>query len=521
MALINLILALAIVQSVFSLDLLVNTSTGQILGFYKNSSFGTARVFLGVPYAVPPVGAQRFRPTEIIGKWNGILNASTYKPTCMQATVYPMGMSEDCLTLNVYTPTSENQNSKFPVMFWVHGGSFTSGSGALFDPSALVARGVMAVTINYRLGAFGYLQTPWIQSENPNFPTLGGMIGIYDQIVALKWISMNAVNFGGDPDNITIFGESAGALSLNYLISSPLTEKGLFKNVIIESGSSLGPWGPKLIGQGLDIGSQFIQAVNARSLNDLRAIPADQFLKLPIYSSVTPSLDEYIYPLAPQILLENNLKIPTDGHVIVGSNSLDSLFTSPFYSGPFPETPDQYIALVKNFFGNGTDEILQIYPASGSISPRVTFQKMNADLCVICPTRKLAKLLQTKMYQLFLYQFGFNPIEGEYRNLSSHFGEVPLVLGYPFQGFPFDATLSEKMTGYWASFAISGIPNSNTTGVFWPDWNSSNQHINFNNPISVIPGFHDTECNFWDMFTNVSTANLFNSYNYCYQAKAL
>jgi len=442
-------------------------------------------------------------------------------PACVQHTPPIVGMGEDCLTLNVYTPTT-NANP-VPVMIWIHGGSFTSGSGGDYNPVALVAKGLVVVTINYRLGPFAFLQSPLIQQENPTYPTLGGMNGIADQHLAISWVKSNAQFFGGDPSKITLFGESAGSLSLNMLVTSPRVESGTFLRVIFESGSSLGPWGPKASDLGITVGTKLLSHYNATTLEQLRGIPALDFLSLDFYSEFTPSVDGYFLPNPPSHYFQTlQLNIPQNGAVVVGSNSLDTLYTFPFFNGPFPQTPDQFLAILKNFFGEpDADKISQVYPCSEpqNPSPRVSFQLLNAHLCVVCPTRQLGEVIQ-HLVPVYLYEFGFNPVNGEYRNLSAHFGEVPLVFGFPVFPFAFDQTLSDSMTNYWAAFALSGIPSS-SGDVAWPEWKSSHMHIQLNLPVTTQNGFHDDICGFWTNYlgTPVDPGQYLKVAEYCFQAK--
>ncbi|HEX4181973.1 MAG TPA: carboxylesterase family protein, partial [Caulobacteraceae bacterium] len=214
----------------------VRTTSGLVVG----GAADDVVAFKGIPYAAPPIGALRWRPPQPAAAWSGVRTADTYGPICMQKYdpkdngVGGPAMSEDCLTLNVWRPFGE-AGRLLPVMVWIHGGGFVNGSGtaALYDGSALARQGVVVVTLNYRLGRFGFFATPSLTREAGGEPV--GNYGLLDQIAALRWVRNNIKGFGGDPDQVTIFGESAGGMSVNQLMVSPAA-RGLFKQAITESG---------------------------------------------------------------------------------------------------------------------------------------------------------------------------------------------------------------------------------------------------------------------------------------------
>lgn len=271
---------------------LVDTKYGSISGVIQNGY----TVFKGIPYAKPPIGELRFRAPEEIDPWDGVYHANTFKNKCMQSELpkeisfyikefysnpeFMPECSEDSLYLNIWTPANKT-SEKLPVAFWIHGGGFLGGFGSEmeFDGEAFCKQGVILVTINYRLGLFGFLAHEWLSEENEK--GVSGNYGIMDQIMALKWVHENSEAFGGDPENITIFGQSAGAVSVQTLISSPLTGN-LINKAILQSGG--GYKSPIIRNTNLKdaekIGDEFINLSNIKSLKELREKSADELLVL-------------------------------------------------------------------------------------------------------------------------------------------------------------------------------------------------------------------------------------------------
>ena len=272
----------------------VKVEGGMIQGVPSAASDVT--VFRGIPYAAPPMGDLRWKRPQPVVKWKGVKVADTFGNICWQpgnaiGTFYGNEFywkentvqSEDCLYLNVWTPASAvgNQTSKLPVAFWVHGGAYFNGYGheITMDGDAWAKRGVILVTINYRLGIFGFLAHPELSAETPDGTS--GNYGTYDQVAALKWVHDNIAQFGGDPDNITVLGQSAGAASIKNLVCSPLS-KGLIKNAVIQSGGGIGAFGNSENGQkqAEATGKSFMDKFGYNSLKAMRAVPAEQLLEI-------------------------------------------------------------------------------------------------------------------------------------------------------------------------------------------------------------------------------------------------
>ena len=235
-------LALGLSAAVHADSLTVKTAQGKVQG--KTINDGKVRAFLGLPYAAPPVGDLRWKAPEPPAKWKGVRDATHYGARCIQAPVFKdmvfqdSGPSEDCLYLNVFTPASAKGNSKLPVMFWIHGGGYSGGSASepRHNGDFLPTKGVVLVTINYRLGVFGFLATSDLAKEAGG---AAGNYGLLDMVAALQWVKANIAKFGGDPGNVTIFGESAGSFAVSTLMASPPAQ-GLFQKAIGESGGAFG-----------------------------------------------------------------------------------------------------------------------------------------------------------------------------------------------------------------------------------------------------------------------------------------
>lgn len=267
------------------------TKYGQVHGVQKDGY----TVFCGVPYAKPPVGEKRFCPPEEPACWEGVYKADHFGCVCPQTEHEPdsfygkefyldpefgMKQSEDCLYLNIWTPAN-TVDEKLPVAFWIHGGAFMHGFSheSEFDGAAYCERGVILVTINYRLGAFGFLAHPWLSEESG--VGRSGNYAILDQIAALKWVKENIAAFGGDPENITVFGQSAGCMSVQTLVSSPLTENWISKAIFQSAGGyDTGLNRDMPLSEAETIGQEFVELSGAKSLEELRAIPAEKIVEL-------------------------------------------------------------------------------------------------------------------------------------------------------------------------------------------------------------------------------------------------
>ena len=258
-------------------------------------------IFKGIPFAAPPVGDLRWKAPQPVIPWEGVRDASNFGPSPLSSMGFPKDASEDCLYLNVWTP-AKSAKDKLPVMVWIYGGGFSMGTSSFYDGAPIAREGVVLVTINYRVGKLGYFAHPALSAENPQH--VSGNYGILDQIAALQWVQDNIAAFGGDPAKVTIFGESAGGISVSMLCASPLA-KGLFRGAISQSGSSFGPIRPKSypgenmksLAQAEKEGAEYGESVGATTAEALRALdPAELSRQTVVTGGAWPCVDGYVIP---------------------------------------------------------------------------------------------------------------------------------------------------------------------------------------------------------------------------------
>lgn len=347
----------------------VQTAGGSIKGAVR----GDVEAFLGIPYAAPPVGDLRWREPRPASPWTGVRDGSAMGPSCQQAEAGAWGpysaefiaappFSEDCLTLNVWKPASAARG-RLPVLVFIHGGGFGGGGSAvpLYDGARLAARGAMVVTINYRVGVFGFLAHPQLTAESPLKSS--GNYGLLDQIAALKWVRANAAAFGGDPANVTVSGESAGAASVNDLMVSPLA-KGLFAKAIAFSGPSMAVDVPSLE-EGYAVAGTISAKLGATSLEDLRAVPAQKLVDATRYVPGESS--------GPQRLVHvphrDGVVLPFDpwraSGPVVNAVPLLGGYNAAEMIDPSVRTPAQFEAAVKARYGDFAPRLLALYPHAG------------------------------------------------------------------------------------------------------------------------------------------------------------
>src|SRR5476651_774918 len=301
----------------------VKTANGLLQGVVMPSGIHS---FLGVPFAQPPVGDLRWKEPQAPLNWPGVRKADHFGPQAMQRAIYSDmmfrsdGKSEDCLYLNVWTPPNA-ANAKLPVLVYFYGGGFTAGDGSeyRYDGEALAKRGIITITVNYRLGIFGFLAHPELTKESPHHSS--GNYGLMDQHAALLWVQKNIAAFGGDPDKVTIGGESAGSMSVCGQVASPLS-KGLFAGAIAESGSFLGNLSPQPLSTAEQTGIKFATSVGVASLADLRKIPADKLLEQSANARSTYTIDGYFLPESTQAIFAagKQMHVP----LLAGWNSAES-----------------------------------------------------------------------------------------------------------------------------------------------------------------------------------------------------
>lgn len=448
-----------------------------ILEGIKNED-GSVRMFRGIPYAVAPVGALRWQEPQPVISWKGVRDASHYGNSAMQnATpqnpwtpefINDQPISEDCLYLNIWAP-AKRTNRRFAVLVYLHGGGYTGGSGAtsISDGQNLAKKGIIVVGVNYRLGVFGFFAYPELTAESPNHSS--GNYGLMDQVAALKWIKKNIAAFGGDPERVTICGQSSGAGCVHDLIASSLA-KGLFSGAIAESGSDLVPRSPMLTLPQAEIACvSFTESVGIHSLAQLRALTADQLLsfnkKMP--GLTRPIIDGYFLPESvPAIYrkgLENDVPIITGINADEGSNkgNYGRLTAVEFKQHSQSLYAEMYPSFAKIYQTKTTDELI-----SNQIQSMRDYGL--ASLFLWAKSHQMTSRSKT-----FIYYFDHPIPWPEFPQYGSfHCAEMPYVfnnldrLKRPWKQADFN--LAQSMSDYWINFINSGDPNSKSL----PQWKS-------------------------------------------------
>ncbi|MBX0329541.1 carboxylesterase family protein, partial [Oscillochloris sp. ZM17-4] len=325
------------------------------------------RSFRGVPFAAPPVGDLRWREPQPARPWAGLRQADRFGPRAMQQPVFgdmdfrSDGMSEDCLYLNVWAP-ADSGDARLPVLVYFYGGGFVAGDGSepRYDGERLASRGIVTLTVNYRLGAFGFMAHPELSAESPQGAS--GNYAFLDQLAALGWVRRNIAAFGGDPGRVTIAGESAGSFSVSAQMASPMA-RDLIAGAIGSSGSLLGDFAPIALAEAEQVGLAFAQSLGAGSLAALRAIPAERILAAPESADpghFLPALDGHFLPRSPQAIFAagEQAHIP----LMAGWNSEESGYAGLL--GDVAPTPASLARAVRALYGERADEVLRRYRAA-------------------------------------------------------------------------------------------------------------------------------------------------------------
>ena len=450
-------------------------------GTIEGKTSGTVRAFLGIPYAAPPVGDLRWKPPAGAARWTGIRNAQEFGPRCMQGPIYPdmvfrdAGGSEDCLSLNVWTP-AKNPKAQLPVMVWIHGGGFMAGASSepRQDGEVLAKRGAVVVSMNYRLGIFGFLALPELAAESDK--KAAGNYGLLDQVAVLEWVKRNIAAFGGDPANVTIFGESAGSFSVSALMASPLA-KGLFNKAIGESGAAFSssglPFEPLAVRSPRD--SQFTSSsLGVHPLNELRAMAASKILDASLKKDgdasprFAPDIDGYFLPESlPAVFAQGK---QSDVPLLAGWNHDEGSFELTHVQSPH----DSLKATAAKEFGEKAEEFLKLYPANDDAQARRSLEDFAGDRFIAWSTWKwLEAQAGTGSQPVYRYRFDLAlphppdaPDRGAYHSAEIEyvFGMLDSKAGIPWR--PEDRTLSELIQKYWVNFARTGNPN----GPGLPPW---------------------------------------------------
>ena len=467
------------VQKVAVIDVnSVKTQSGTISG--KASDDQTVKIFMGVPFAAPPVGDLRWKTPQPVAPWEGVRVCVDAPASAMQAPPKPFmcwskefmapesPLSEDCLYLNVWTAAKTAQD-KLLVMVWIHGGAFTGGSGTvpLYNGEGMARKGLVFVTINYRLGIFGFMAHPELSAES-DLKTSGNY-GILDQIAALQWVKENIAAFGGDPGNVTIAGQSAGSFSVNMLVVSPMA-KGLFHKAIAQSGGMFGK--DLMLGQTLQAaeegGKQLTEKLEINSMAELRAIPADSLLKIPERFGIV--VDRVVIPPVYETFAAGK---QNDVSLISGWNADDGVSF-----GPLPSA-EQFKATAKSQYGDKAEKYLQIFPANTDVEAGQS-QKLLSQLRFGWHNYTWARMQTSHgTGKAYLYYFKRVP-PGEPNYGAFHSAEFAYALHtLKFWDRPFtevDFKLEEVMSSYWVNFAKNGDPNGEGLPL-WPVFNDGQPEV--------------------------------------------
>src|SRR5882724_143524 len=470
----------------------VKTDLGLVSGAPGDNP--AVHVYKGIPYAAAPVGDRRWKKPQTPAAWTGVREAKEFSATCMQVpypqtSIYyspPAPVSEDCLYLNIWT-TSEK--ARLPVMVWIHGGAYTRGTGATptYNGENLAQKGVVVVTINYRLGIFGFLAHPELTKESDVHSS--GNYGLLDMVAALQWVQKNIGAFGGDPKRVTIFGESAGSSAVNFLMASPLA-KGLFQRVIGESGANFG--------RGTKLADMEQNGARLGTLADLRAKSAEDVLK--IEGSFRPGVDGWFLPESVSDIFAHGKQ--SDVPVIAGYNADESRTLAPW---PATGTAKSFLDQTHKRFGDKSEEFLKLYPVSSDEQAAEAHYNSTRDQGMAWQMRTWVRN-QGKSGKAPAYLYHFTrippgPTADKYR--AYHAAEIQYVFANLRPGRPWedaDRKLADAMSSYWANFAATGNPNGKGLEK-WPTYEAkSDPAMIFGDQVVVRHDVNKAALDFFDRF---------------------
>ena len=479
--------------------LLIKTPGGLVQGKSQEAPGGPARAFLGIPYAAPPVGPLRWKPPVPAQAWKATLQATSFGSRCMQQPLYDdmyfrdPGTSEDCLTLNIWTPASVKPGAKLPVMVWIYGGGFITGSTSEWrqDGAHLATKGVIVVSFNYRMGIFGFFTHPELAAENPAHAT--GNYGLMDAVAALNWVKGNISAFGGNPSNVTVFGESAGSSAVSALMASPQAH-GLFAHAIGESGAAFQRV-PSHVESAADReakDAEFARTeLHADTLAALRALPADELLAaggkpgahfgLDVDGAFLPESPEAIFAAGKQ----NDVPLLAGwNHDEGGSGKAATTVTptggsSAAASADAPSDLARLKETAQKDFGDRADEFLKAFPAATDAEALARLQEYATARFIAFSTWKWMEA-QTATGKSPVYRYRYDLVPppdparpGRYGAFHSDeieyvFGVIDSRKGIAWR--PEDYAMSEQLMTYWTNFARTGDPNGDGKQATLPKW---------------------------------------------------
>jgi para-nitrobenzyl esterase len=495
------LMALSLTADALAQDL-VKIANGTLEGVSDKSS--GVRSFKGIPFGAPPVGDLRWKPPQPVKNWQGARRADKFGPRCMQRPIFgdmgfrSNGMSEDCLYLNVWTP-AKSGNEKLPVLVYFFGGGFVAGDGSegRYDGESMAKKGIVAITVNYRLGVFGFFAHPELTKESPQ--RASGNYGLFDQHAALKWVQENVAAFGGDPKRVTIAGESAGSIAVSAQMASPLS-KNLIAGAIGESGSILGALSAVPLAQGEQAGVKFAASLgkgDTPSLAELRAITAEQLLEAtakPGQPWFTPTVDGYFFPKSPFDIFAAGEQARAP--LLAGVNSEEMGFFGVL--GREAPTVENYRKALERLYPGKGEEVFKLYPASNETEVLDSAQCLASDRFISYSTWKwvdVATKTGGKPTYYYLYarprpamraemgdaqpglaggvvrgrQAAANPrpqSRGAVHSAEIEYAMGNLDLNKVYAWTPDDYKVSQVMQDYFANFIKTGNPN----GKELPNW---------------------------------------------------
>jgi para-nitrobenzyl esterase len=490
------------------------TLRGLVVGDKKD-----VHVYKGIPYAAPPVGELRWKPPQPVHPWSGVRDCFEFGAACPQkipallAAIPEMAIhapfSEDCLFLNVWT-LAGRKSEKLPVLYWIHGGGFVLGAASqpLYDGEELARLGCVVVSINYRLGLFGFLAYPALSGESSD--KVSGNYGLLDQIEGLRWVQRNIAAFGGDPQRVTIFGESAGGMSVLDLTVSP-PAKGLFHGAIAQSAvvMNLAPLREGRPGQETaeEIGQRMITGCGLGASADtkqLRQLDAKALVEAspsgpnpgapvrlkPLSAMVGPNVDGRVIPDNPDLLFANGREHAVP--MIVG-NTKDEM-SLLLLGARMPADEAAYLKTLKDNFGDQAEALAKAYPVQDAKQIRATVIQLTSDLSFVVESRCIARTHSATGQKTFRYQFSLGNKFGFLGDLGAHHGaELPYLFQRPKERGEPALRISRTLGRYWINFAATGDPN----GPGLPDWPAyradTQAMVDFAENVQVLKGYRNEQ----------------------------
>ncbi|UOE49900.1 carboxylesterase family protein [Mucilaginibacter sp. SMC90] len=474
---------LLLVSSVFAqnknLDV-VATDAGKVSGLTNQG--GDVHIYKGIPFAAPPVGDLRWKEPQPVKPWDGVKKCTEFAASPMQGKPDAFGVytreflipyqpiSEDCLYLNVWTG-AKTATEKRPVLVYIYGGGFVSGGAGvpIYDGEAMAKKGIIFVVINYRVGIFGFFAHPELTKESPH--NASGNYGLMDQLAALKWVQQNIAAFGGDPDKVTIAGQSAGSMSVNCLVASPLGKE-LFNGAIAESGASfISPRGYGGLKESEENGVKTAAQLGANSIAALRSKPAAELVGK---GQSRPVIDGYVLPESIADIFNGHKQ--NDVPVLTGWNE-DDAFVAP------PKTAEEYKKMIGSQYGTDAGEALKLYPAGSDQEAAISQTRINRDQIFGMQNYTWANVQSEKAKsKIYVYRFTRHlPATADFVKYGAfHTGEVAYAydnlkfLNRPWE--PVDQQLATTMSTYWANFVKTGNPNGKSVPA-WPAYTAKDNKI--------------------------------------------